>query len=85
MEWLSVINEDKFSLFALFYNALVRESKSKRCREFSPESPKSFLDTVSTGSDSDLVNDRNQEPLEYRMLIIDQVAIAPCTSPTSRL
>ena len=27
------------------------------------KSPKSFLDTVSTGSDSDLVNDRSQKSL----------------------
>jgi hypothetical protein len=32
------------------------------------------LDRVSTGSGSDLVNDENQESLEYRMLITDQVA-----------
>ncbi len=40
-----------------------------------------FLDGVSTGSDSDLVNHRSQEPLGNRMLFTDQVAIAPCTDP----
>jgi len=40
---------------------------------------KSFLDTVSTGSDSDLVNDTSQNHYEYCILITDQVATAPCT------
>ena len=33
-----------------------------------------ILDTVSTGSGSDLVNDESQLSLGYRMLITDQVA-----------
>jgi hypothetical protein len=41
--------------------------------------PKSFLDTVSTGSDSDLVNDTSQNHYEYCILITNQVATAPCT------
>jgi len=41
----------------------------------------SHLDRVSTGSGSDLVNDDVKNRQEYRMLIIDQVATAPCTDP----
>jgi len=41
----------------------------------------SHLDRVSTGSDSDLVKPVRSKPLGYCMLIIDQVAIAPCTDP----
>ena len=47
-----------------------------------PQKSESFLDRVSTGSGSDLV-----QPLEskivrkFRMLITDQVATAPCTDP----
>ena len=38
-----------------------------------------ILGTVSTGSGSDLVNDADQVVRKYHMLIIDQVATAPCT------
>ena len=39
-----------------------------------------FLDTVGTGSDSDLVQRYETKNLgRYRMLITDQVVIAPCT------
>jgi len=41
----------------------------------------SYLGAVSTGSGSDLVGEESQDPLEYRMLITDQVATAPCTDP----
>src|ERR1051326_900921 len=42
--------------------------------------PKSFSDTVSTGSGSDLVNRGNSRIVgKSRILISDQVAIAPCT------
>lgn len=40
---------------------------------------------VSKGSDSDLVKHWSQESLEYRMLITDQVAIAPCTDQFQEL
>jgi hypothetical protein len=44
------------------------------------KSPKSLLDTVSTGSDSDLFNDWDLRVFnKYVMLITDQVAIGPCT------
>ena len=44
------------------------------------KSPKSLLDRVSTGSGSDLVKTMGvKSHQEYRMLITDQVAIAPCT------
>jgi len=36
----------------------------------------SYLGAVSTGSGSDLVGDESQDPLEYRMLITDQIATA---------
>ena len=39
------------------------------------------VDTVSTGSGSDLVNDASHNRQEYLMLIADQVATAPCTDP----
>ena len=42
---------------------------------------KSFLDRVSTGSGSDLVNVGSQQSKEISMVIADQVAIAPCTDP----
>ena len=46
------------------------------------KSPKSFLDRVSTGSDSDLVKSwKSRIVRKYCMLITDQVAIAPCTDP----
>jgi len=41
-----------------------------------PKSPKSFLDRVSTGSDSDLVSDQHA-----KLPWFDQVATAPCTDP----
>ena len=40
---------------------------------FASKDRTSDLDTVSTGSDSDLVSDQHATP------IVDQVAIAPCT------
>ena len=44
------------------------------------KSPKSFLDTVSTGSGSDLVSDQHAIfPNDYRLSSFDQVATAPCT------
>jgi len=42
----------------------------------------SHLDRVSTGSGSDLVKPWDSRSFkEYRMLITDQVATAPCTGP----
>ena len=47
-----------------------------------PQNYESHLDRVSTGSDSDLVKPRESKIVrKYRMLITDQVAIAPCTDP----
>src|ERR1041385_3548406 len=46
------------------------------------ESPKAFLDRVSTGSDSDLVKRWESGIVKKsRVLITDQVATAPCTDP----
>ena len=41
--------------------------------------PKSFLDTVSTGSDSDLVSDQYAIFVMILTRIVDQVATARCT------
>jgi len=47
-----------------------------------PQNSKSFLDRVSTGSGSDLVERWESEIVrKSRMLITDQVATAPCTDP----
>jgi hypothetical protein len=53
-----------------------------RCSEALPQKSEPFLDRVSTGSGSDLVNDQHAVfPNGFRLLRLDQVATAPCTDP----